>query len=595
MQAESVMSAPTHGVSLLLATHVGDDHLVLVGSFDGFLDDTNVVVLDRAGRAHEVAARCWRDPAGLHSILAVPVAGLSTQTVVVEDVPFVLHATREGLQPVLRFGPSAADSVRRAEIIAFLVSALAGRQLDDLKATVSDELWGAREGLRDRSTPSVVDTLLPPGMQIELTIGAGRRGVYLRGWIGEPNHRLRRVTAVSPEGERVELLDSLFRFRKSDVADFYGLRGPGSDVLGVAALVRCRHQTVRRDGWLVEVETIDGRCFESDCPPVATDASRSRERLLYEMTLETSPSTSLRSEHIGPAMSGLLDAGREHVHIVDVVQYGSPPTDPNVTIVVPLYRRIDFVEHQLAQFVHDPDIADTDLVYVLDSPELAAQLVDQCARLHRLYRIPFRVVILSENSGFSTANNMGVSVARGRLLLLMNSDVLPVSPGWLGSLVSFHDSIPNVGCVGPKLLYEDDSIQHAGMYFERAAGAATWVNEHHFKGMHRSFAPASVDRRVAAITGACLLMDTALYRSIGGLLGSFVQGDYEDSDLCLRLHELGLENWYSATTELYHLEGQSYPSPLRILNHDFNSWLHTSMWDHTIASIASIASTSEVH
>lgn len=592
MQAESVMSAPTHGVSLLLATSVGDHHLVLVGSFDGFVDDTSVVLIDRAGSRHEVAGRCWRDPAGLHSILVIPVLGVLVRTVIIEDVPFVLHATREGLQPVLRFGASAANSARRANIMAFLVCALASRRFDNLEPAVSDELWGAREGLRERSTPSVVDASLPPGMQIELTIGAGRQGVYLRGWIGEPNHRLRRVTAVSPEGERVELLESLFRFRKSDVAAFYGLRGPASDELGAAALVPCRHQTTRQEGWLVEVETIDGRCFESDCPPVERDAARSRECLLYEMTLEASPSTSLRREHIGPAMSALLEAGREHVHIVDVVQYGSPPPHPTVTIIVPLYRRIDFVEHQLAQFVHDPDIATNDLVYVLDSPELADRLVAQCARLHRLYRIPFRVVILSENSGFSTANNMGVSVARGRLLLLMNSDVLPVSPGWLSSLVVFHDGTPNVGCVGPKLLYEDDSIQHAGMYFERAAGQATWVNEHHFKGMHRSFAPACVDRRVAAITGACLLMDTDLYRTVGGLLGSFVQGDYEDSDLCLRLHELGLENWYSATTELYHLEGQSYPSPLRILNHDFNSWLHTSMWDHTIASIAS---TSEVH
>ena len=58
----------------------------------------------------------------------------------------------------------------------------------------------------------------------------------------------------------------------------------------------------------------------------------------------------------------------------------------------------------------------------------------------------------------------------------------------------------------------------------------------------------------------------------------YVQGDYEDSDLCLRLAAEGLENWYLPTVELYHLEGQSYPAPLRALTSRYNRWLHTHTW-----------------
>ena len=151
----------------------------------------------------------------------------------------------------------------------------------------------------------------------------------------------------------------------------------------------------------------------------------------------------------------------------DIVQYGTPSESPEVSIIVPLYQRIDFLEQQLAQFVHDPEILQAELIYVLDSPELADNLRDTAAQLHALYRVPFRVVMLEANAGFSGVNNVGARLARGRLLLLLNSDVLPDKPGWLGKMIRFYDSTPGIGALAPKLLYEDDSLQHAGLYFYR--------------------------------------------------------------------------------------------------------------------------------
>jgi O-antigen biosynthesis protein len=169
----------------------------------------------------------------------------------------------------------------------------------------------------------------------------------------------------------------------------------------------------------------------------------------------------------------------------------------------------------------------------------------------------------------------------------MNSDVLPDRPGWLPRLVEFHDSNPDIGAVGPKLIYEDDSIQHAGLYFDRPPGAHVWSNEHYFKGMHRDFPAANLARSVPAVTGACMLISTDLYRELDGLSGQYIRGDYEDSDLCLRLREKGLESWYLPDVELYHLEGQSYPTEERALTSDYNKWLHSSVWDRVIRSVDS--------
>ena len=69
------------------------------------------------------------------------------------------------------------------------------------------------------------------------------------------------------------------------------------------------------------------------------------------------------------------------------------------------------------------------------------------------------------------------------------------------------------GAVGPKLLFEDDSLQHAGLFFGRDY-RGRWINQHYHKGMPRDFAPACLPRAVPGVTGACLLMPAALATSV---------------------------------------------------------------------------------
>ena len=80
---------------------------------------------------------------------------------------------------------------------------------------------------------------------------------------------------------------------------------------------------------------------------------------------------------------------------------------------MPLYRRIEFLEYQLAEFVHDPEFENVDLVYVLDSPGDAQYLRRYAAHLFRLYQVPFRLAVLNRNGGFAVVNNLGSSLAQG--------------------------------------------------------------------------------------------------------------------------------------------------------------------------------------
>jgi GT2 family glycosyltransferase len=156
-------------------------------------------------------------------------------------------------------------------------------------------------------------------------------------------------------------------------------------------------------------------------------------------------------------------------------------------------------------------------------------------------------------------------------------------------MAAFYERQEAIGALGPKLLFEDDTLQHAGIKFQRPPGGGAWENEHYFKGLHRDLPAANVTRTVPAVSGACLMIARELFEEVGGLRGMFVQGDYEDTDLCLRLRERNLETWYLPEVELYHLEGQSYALETRHAMSRYNVWLHTRLWDSEIEKAMSEA------
>lgn len=411
---------------------------------------------------------------------------------------------------------------------------------------------------------------------------------YVEGWAFARDSELRSLALLSPEGRRLDLRGA-FRYRRPDVSEFFGV--PATERLGFIAFVELPEESATDGGWVLQGERGDGEGFEVAAPAVVDQPLNLRTTILNDVELDGGDGL-LLGAHVAPALARLQRRLSDAVEIEAVDQHGVPPEDPEVTIVVPLYRRTEFLEHQLAQFVHDPELHRADLIYVLDSPEQATRMRRLAGHLHDLYGVPFRLAVLSANAGYSTANNLGASLARGRKLLLLNSDVLPAGPGWLSRMVDFYDAHPEIGALAPKLLYEDDSIQHAGLCFERDAageGGNGWSNEHFYKGLHRRFEAANVTRAVPAVTGACLLVDAALYESLGGLRGIYVRGDYEDSDLCLRLREQGRESWYLADVELYHLEGQSYPTPERAAASRYNHWLHSDVWRATLSELEGVA------
>jgi GT2 family glycosyltransferase len=454
---------------------------------------------------------------------------------------------------------------------------------------VSETLYGLRAGLREHLPRYDHSPDQPRGLAVDSILAVDDNAFYIEGWARDEEAGTVRVTAVSPEGDRAELAPGFYRFPRQDVTNFFSggvaSRQEVDERLGFISFVELDSPSFLSTGWIVEMENAEGEVLEADCPAVVRDAAVARERILSDAGRQRLPEEQLMEHHIMPALTRFQRHVEASAKVDSVTDFGEPPESPTVSIIIPLYKRVDLIEQQLAEFVLDPETQDAEIIYVLDSPEQEDELLFLASRLFPVYRVPMRVAVLKRNVGFANANNAGASIAHGRLLLLMNSDCLPDRPGWLGELGRFYEETPNIGALAPKLLYEDGSIQNAGMYLHRPEGTPVWLDAHYFRGLHRDFPPANVSRRVPLLSGACLMISRSLYEELGGLRAIFVQGDYEDSDLCMRLNELGRDNWYYPHVDVFHLEGVSYETGERMPANRYNGWLHTKLWKSRIPEL----------
>ncbi len=165
-----------------------------------------------------------------------------------------------------------------------------------------------------------------------------------------------------------------------------------------------------------------------------------------------------------------------------------------------------------------------------------------------------RVLTWDAPFNFSAINNFGAKEARGEYLLLLNNDVEVISENLLEHMLGFAQR-KDVGIVGVKLLYPDDTVQHAGVLVG-AGGLAS----HMFKGIPDSdpgyFARAITTQDVSCVTAACMMVSKKLYEEANGMDERFTVA-FNDVDFCLKIRQMGYLIVYDAYVKLYHYESKS--------------------------------------
>lgn len=165
-----------------------------------------------------------------------------------------------------------------------------------------------------------------------------------------------------------------------------------------------------------------------------------------------------------------------------------------------------------------------------------------------------KIVTWEGEFNYSAINNFGVRHARGDYLLLLNNDVEIINRDWLTEMLS-HCQRKEVGIVGAKLYYPDNTIQHAGIIIG-IGGVAGSV----FVGLPRAFSgylhKASIQLDLSAVTAACMLVKRSVFEQVGGLEEK-LKVAFNDVDFCLRVREKGYLVVYDPYAELYHYESKT--------------------------------------
>lgn len=167
-----------------------------------------------------------------------------------------------------------------------------------------------------------------------------------------------------------------------------------------------------------------------------------------------------------------------------------------------------------------------------------------------------RVITYQGEFNYSQINNTGVKEAKGEYLILLNNDIKIISPNWMEEML-MHAQRTEVGAVGAKLFYPDNTIQHAGIVL--GLGAHRSAGHTHY-GMPKEnlgyMGRLCYTQNVTAVTGACLMVKKSVYEEVGGLDENF-RVALNDVDFCLKLRQKGYLNIFTPFAEAFHFESKS--------------------------------------
>ena len=232
------------------------------------------------------------------------------------------------------------------------------------------------------------------------------------------------------------------------------------------------------------------------------------------------------------------------------VHYDVPEEEPLVSIIIPNKDHVDLLKPCIASILQKSTYKNFEII-IVENNSTDVSTFEYYQTLEADSRI--RVVTWPEKGfNFSAIINFGRKAAHGAYLLPLNNDTEVITPDWIERMLG-NCARDEVGVVGCKLFYPDDTIQHAGcVVIEGVALAFRHVPREGTSYLNLM----NTQRNVSAVAGACFMVSAADFDAVGGL-DTALSVEYNDIDFCLKLLEAGKLNVYLPDVELYHYESIS--------------------------------------
>lgn len=230
-----------------------------------------------------------------------------------------------------------------------------------------------------------------------------------------------------------------------------------------------------------------------------------------------------------------------------------PQPAPLVSLLIPTRDKKEITEVAVQSILKKTTYNNYEII-ILDNGSIETQTL---AWFDVIQKEDARVQVIRYDHPFnySAINNFGVKHAKGKLIGLINNDIEVISPDWLTEMVR-HACRPEIGCVGAKLYYSNDTLQHGGVILG-IGGVAGHSHKYYSKNSYGYFSRLMLTQNTSAVTAACLLVRRETYEKVGGLDENNLKIAFNDIDFCLKVREAGYLNLWTPYAELYHHESIS--------------------------------------
>ena len=228
--------------------------------------------------------------------------------------------------------------------------------------------------------------------------------------------------------------------------------------------------------------------------------------------------------------------------------------DPKVSIIIPTRDGLDYLRTCVDSIFSISSYKNFEVI-IVDNGSQEKETLDFFDEYQKKYDETFKVLRHDIPFNFALLNNLAAEEATGEYLLFLNNDTKVITEDWIEGMLE-QAQRKSVGAVGAKLLYSDNTVQHAGVLMG-VGGIAVHA--------HRTFPDhdggylcnLATINNYSAVTGACLMCSKSNFKKVGKFEEQ-LQIAYNDIDLCLKFRdELGLNNVYVPHVKLYHFESKS--------------------------------------
>lgn len=224
---------------------------------------------------------------------------------------------------------------------------------------------------------------------------------------------------------------------------------------------------------------------------------------------------------------------------------------PLVSIIIPTKDHADILDNCLKSIYEKTTYKNFEII-LIDNNSTEKETFNLIKKYEK--KSNFKSKRIECEFNYSYLNNEAVKISKGDFIVLLNNDIELISGDWLEKMLGYAQQ-PHIGAVGAKLIFEDNTIQHAGIIMGKGGLAG-----HAHYGKDRNFISHQFELKIpydySACTAACLMVEKKKYKEVNGLEEK-LKVAFNDVDFNLKLLEKGYNNIFLPNVMLYHYESKS--------------------------------------